>query len=104
VLRVIIRDVKTTARKYYPTNGDTQAYLNSAGKQSKLRSQTNTVMITAQRSRADGQQPDDWSDKSILARRPSAGKIMQTSEVAVEYQDRKDTESVEYEMEYVRPV
>ncbi len=104
ILRVIVRDVQTSARKYYVTNGETRQGT-TAERQSKMRSQTNTVIVTAQRSRVHGQKQDDSSDKSVtvLAGRPSPGQIMQINEVAVEYQDRKDAESIEYEMDYVQP-
>ena len=104
ILRVIVRDVQSTARKYYVTDGETRQGTNT-NRQSKMRSQNNTVIVTAQRSRIQSQKQDDWSDKSVteLAGKPIPGQIMQINEVAVEYQDRKDTESIEYEMDYVQP-
>lgn len=103
VLRVIVREVKSSARKYYVAGGET--YPEGFTKQSRLRSQNNTVVVTAQRSRMASHKQDDWSDKSILdGNRPNPGKIVQTNEVAVEYQDRKDAESMEYEMDDMRRV
>jgi hypothetical protein len=98
---VLVRDVQTSARKYYVSNNDqNNTHNNQTARKSKIRSQNNTVVVTAGRSRA-AQKHDDWSDKSILQESPSQGKIVQTNEIAVEYQDRKDGESVEYEMDHI---
>ncbi len=42
---MIVRDVQTTARKYYVTDGETRQGTHT-NRQSKMRSQTNTVVVT----------------------------------------------------------
>lgn len=101
VLRVLIRDVATTAaRRYYASSG-------SQGGTKALKSQnTHVAASSARRSRIDNlaRKEDDSSDRSILdgqtgvgvavcdntlpIHHPS-GQIMRTDEVAVEYHERK---------------
>ena len=108
ILRVLVKDVRTTARRYYASNGD--GTTSGAARKSAAGSRSNTVIVTAGRSRAQHtQKMDDWSEKSILddssAPSPSHvahghhGRIVQTNEVAIEYQDRRDGDVVEYQLE-----
>jgi hypothetical protein len=94
ILRVFARDIKTTTRRYYATGAETY------GPGTK-RTRNNTVVVTATRSRAGREKQDDWSDKSILDNQNnSAGKIMHTSEVVVDYRTRKSDEK-DYEMHHL---
>jgi hypothetical protein len=115
ILRVLVREVSTSARRKYYISREGNSSVTGAGvsaKRTKMRSQTNTVVVTGgPRSRIDQAlsgntkgSTDDWSDKSILEGRASPGKIVQTNEINVEYQDRKDGESVEYELDHLPPV
>jgi hypothetical protein len=97
ILRVLIRDVKTSYRNYYVSEHNDNG---TASKRSRARGQ-NSVIVTAGRSRStnlSSNKLDDGSEKSILEGRASPGKIIRRHEVVVEYQDRKDGESVEYEL------
>ncbi len=87
ILRVLIREVRTTARRYYNGSRD-----NPTPHQSHGRSQNNTVVISS--AAVYGQKRDDQSDKSIMSDAPktASGRILQTSEVAIEY-GRFDRES-----------
>jgi len=105
ILRVLVRDVRTSRRQYYASKN---ANTTGGGTGSK-----NTVSVTAGRSRGPNsfQRMDDWSEKSILddSSAPSPkqshahGHIVQTREVALEYQDRRDGDMVEYQMENMHP-
>jgi len=87
VLRVLFRELETTARRYYGSGGV------RSGEQ---RSQPHTVTVTGGRSRNSR---DDYSDKSMLdATRTITGGIVQTNEVEVEYRYRKDGEDEELGM------
>lgn len=106
VLRVLVRDAKTSARKYYVSQGATDTYAQDYTRRSRLLSHNNTVVVTARGSQrtSPGQKQDDWSDKSILDGNTTPGRILQTNMVAVEFQDRKDGDSAEYEMDRMPPV
>lgn len=95
ILRVFARDIKTTTMRYYTAAGGTNAY----GDDTK-RTRNNTVVVTASRSRMGREKQDDWSDKSILDNQKSPGRIMQTSEVEVEYRTRKSDDK-EYQMHHL---
>ena len=77
-------------------------------------SRNNTVVVTGGRSH-HGRHPssqvgrgltsktpvDDWSDKSMDGE-TTPGRIVRTKEVNVEFQDRKDSDDVEYhELEHL---
>lgn len=94
ILRVLIRDVRTTMRSNRSGNGTSGAKSSQKDSRSGLRS---TVTITGARRGPrvpdkDGNfvRMDDESDKSILS--PVSG-ITKTDEYAVEYHHRKDYES-----------
>ncbi|RKU41325.1 hypothetical protein DL546_004840 [Coniochaeta pulveracea] len=96
ILRVLIRDAKTSYRNYYVSehNDNPGAVSN--------RSKNNTVIVTAGRRTHHGTlKRDDDSEKSILDGEPSPGKILRRNEIVVEYQDRKDGESIEYELSHM---
>ena len=84
ILRVFVRDVQTSARKYY-LNTDGESQTNQGSKKSK---RNITAVASTQHSRSTGRKgDDDSSDKSILDGFSSHGKhIMQTNEIAVEYE------------------
>ncbi len=71
---------------------------------SMARTHQNTIIISAGRpsdhSQAS-QKQDNQSEKSILREMPTNGKILQTSEIAVEYHSRSDVNSDEFEMQHV---
>lgn len=99
ILRVLIRDAKTSYRRYYVSEHNDNT---AASKRSKMRSQNNTVVVTAgRRTNHCTTKGDDGSEKSILEGRASPGKIIRKNEIVVEYQDRKDGESVEYELSHM---
>ncbi len=65
ILRVLIREVKTSARRYYATRD------NTAPQRSGGRSQNNTVIISS--GMPPSQKLDDQSDKSHPKRGPAVG-------------------------------
>jgi hypothetical protein len=110
LLRVLVKTVRSTGRYYA---ADESQRDNPTG-QSKSRqhsrpttlvpgdTQSNTVTVTSRRLRDAPERRfvgDDDSDKSILAdeRLPVPGRILQTSEVVVDYNDRKDKGSASSE-------
>lgn len=96
ILRVLIRDVKTSYRNYYVSEQNDN---NTASKRSRVRGQNSVVVTAGRRSHITSTNKlDDGSEKSILEGRASPGKIVRRNEIVVEYQDRKDGESVEYEL------
>lgn len=99
ILRVLIRDVKTSYRNYYVSEQNDNN--TAASRPSRTTRGQNSVVVTG--GRRSNNNPwsnklDDGSEKSILDGRTSPGKIIRRNEIVVEYQDRKDGESVEYEM------
>ena len=99
VLRVLVREVSTSAKKYYFSNSDSQGAASAL--RSKNRTQKSTLSVTATRISQSPKQ-DDSSERSILdGQVDRSGKIMRTSEIAVEYQARKEGDSLEYEMDHV---
>jgi hypothetical protein len=103
VLRVLIRDVHSTARRYYVSRG--------SGKDSRLTTDKSATggSLYGGRSRATAtvasmngptapRSPDNWSDKSILESAAPTGRIKQTHEIKVEYGVDKYDLSSEYEM------
>ncbi|KAB5578193.1 hypothetical protein GE09DRAFT_953002 [Coniochaeta sp. 2T2.1] len=96
ILRVLIRDVKTSYRNYYVSEqNDNQ----TGTRRSRTRGQSSVVVTAGRRNNSDSKNKlDDGSEKSILDGRASPGKIVRRNEIVVEYQDRKDGESVEYEL------
>ena len=119
ILRVLVREARTTARRYYASKEGGA----SGGGGSGLRSRTgrggtqlNTVVISsgplssAARGQGSHHNPnklqDDRSDKSILSdgayqTAPGNGRIVRTNEINVAYQSRKDTDSDDYELQPV---
>lgn len=97
ILRVLVRDAKTSYRSYYVSEPNDNN--NTALTGSRVRGQ-NSVVVTGGRrdSNHAGNKLDDGSEKSILGGSTSPGKIIRKNEVVVEYQDRRDGESMEYEM------
>lgn len=96
ILRVLIRDAKTSYRNYYVSEHN-----DNTGAVSK-RSKSNTVIVTAGRRTQNGTvKQDDDSEKSILEGKASPGKILRRNEIVVEYQDRKEGENMEYEMSHM---
>lgn len=93
VLRVLLREKRHLARKYYKESTS-----------SSTKNKNNTVCITA--SRVKSQRSDDRSDKSILDGDAGvSSRIVTTNEVSISYQDRKEDDSIGgYEMEPVKPV
>ncbi|SPO06445.1 uncharacterized protein DNG_09135 [Cephalotrichum gorgonifer] len=88
ILRVFVRDVKTSAAKYYLSNENHSTHGRTQTHQSKVRDTINTVTITGGRGRGDEFLPLDDDDESRLTR---GDKIMQTKEVAIAYEDGGDS-------------
>jgi hypothetical protein len=96
ILRVLIRDAKTSYRSYYVSEHNDN---NTSSKRIRTRGQNSVVVTGGRRSdNSSNNKLDDGSEKSILEGRASPGKIVRKNEIVVEYQDRRDGESVEYEM------
>lgn len=96
ILRVLIRDVRTTYRNYYVSEQNDNL---TATRRSRTRGQNSVVVTAGRRNNSDSTNKlDDGSEKSILEGRASPGKIVRRNEISIEYQDRKDGESVEYEL------
>ncbi|KEZ40759.1 putative integral membrane protein [Scedosporium apiospermum] len=93
ILRVLIRDVKTSAGRYYLSNGRTGAG-HSTHHQSKNRDNSNTITITGGRKDNGYYKAEDERELT----RESNGKIMQTKEVAIEYQSA-DNWTEEHELD-----
>lgn len=92
ILRVFVRDVKTSAQRYYLSNPNKSGVHTSTPTASKARD-NNTVTITAGKRRGTGDSDSSLAkdeDERGLTR--ESGKIMQTREVAVEYRDWEDHE------------
>ena len=109
ILRVLVREARTTARRYYVSKDATSS---GSGLRSKAgRTQTNTVVISSGNLASANRQAniskiqDDSSDKSILSDGPyrasGNSRIVRTKEVNVAYQSRKDTDSDDFEMQPV---
>lgn len=99
ILRVLIRDVKTSYRNYYVSEQNDN---NTASRRSRVRGQNSVVVTGGRRSNnRSSNKLDDGSEKSILEGENSPGKIVRRNEIVVEYQDRKDGESMEYEMAHL---
>ncbi|GKT44345.1 uncharacterized protein ColSpa_04526 [Colletotrichum spaethianum] len=97
VLRVLIRDVATSARKYYGSSGTRTNKSRFSPGSSLPRSNTVTVTSAPQKGsirRKWDRLADDQSDKSILGAEPELefGKIVRTNEIVVEYDTRSETE------------
>lgn len=100
ILRVLIRDRKASYRGYYVSQHND----NTAASRSKLKSNNgnNTVTVTGgRRTNNRTTKDDDASEKSILEGRASPGKIIRKNEIVVEYEDRKEADSEEYEMSHM---
>lgn len=92
VLRVLVRHVQSSARKYYRTG---EGYSNRSKAHG---SRSHTVVIST---RQQDKSQDDQSDTTIL--NPANGRVMMTNEIAVSYQYKKDGDSsvAGYEMDRV---
>ena len=100
ILRVFVRDVKTSAQRYYLSD-PTRSGAHTATHHSRVRDNVNTVTtITGGRRRDDSSSSTRDEDETGLTR--ESGRIMQTKEIAIEYQDHKDGWD-EHEMDYMRP-
>ncbi|TDZ24740.1 hypothetical protein Cob_v002411 [Colletotrichum orbiculare MAFF 240422] len=112
VLRVLVRDVASTARKYYGNSAGTRTGGNQAGGNQTggnrlgiTRSNTVTVTTTTRKGsvKKKDKLADDRSDRSILGddEEPEFGKIVRTNEIVVEYDTRSDYggHNASYEME-----
>ncbi len=92
VLRSLFMEIKEKTRRTVATDEWTHR---------KIRTGQSTVTVTADRTRFEkdvndiGHRNDDRGDKLILAAKEE-GKILQTREVAIEYEDRIETESIEF--------
>lgn len=92
VLRVLVRDVASTTRKYYGGSNGTRTGRSQIGGGI---TRTNTVTVTTTRKpsvRRKDKLADDRSDKSILGDEEEVefGKIVKTNEVVVQYDTRSD--------------
>ncbi|KAK2045738.1 hypothetical protein LZ31DRAFT_583897 [Colletotrichum somersetense] len=108
VLRVLIRDVASNARKYYGSSGSRTGI----GRGGNL-GRTNTVTVTTTSPQKGSfrrkwdKLADDRSDKSVLRDEPNIdfGKIVRTNEIVVQYDTRSEIEgrNGNYEMHYMGP-
>ncbi|OLN81960.1 hypothetical protein CCHL11_08634 [Colletotrichum chlorophyti] len=98
VLRVLVRDVASTARKYYRGSSATRT---NASRFGGGVTRSNTVTVSTNPATRKGsirkkwdKLADDRSDKSILGvdSEPEFGKIVRTNEVVVEYDVRSQLE------------
>ena len=109
ILRVLIREARTTARRYYMSK---EGASSGSGQRSRTaRTQRNTVVVSSGSLSASRHQPqhdlsrlhDDRSDKGILSDgtyvKNNNGRIVRTDEVSVAYQNRKDTDSDDFELQ-----
>ncbi|KAJ0143629.1 hypothetical protein CTA2_1251 [Colletotrichum tanaceti] len=112
VLRVLVRDVASTARKYYGSSGaHTDGSRFGHGGSGITRSNTVTVTTTSSQKgsvrRKWDKLADDRSDKSMFEVEPELefGKIVRTNEVVVRYDTRSVIEGHDgsYEMGRVNP-
>ncbi|KAK2771248.1 hypothetical protein CKAH01_14397 [Colletotrichum kahawae] len=94
VLRVLVRDVASTARKYYGGSTGTRTGRSQIGGGGITRTNTVTVTTTTRKPsvRRKDKLADDRSDKSILGDEEELefGKIVKTNEVVVQYDTRSD--------------
>lgn len=82
ILRVLIRDVKTSYRRYYVSGGAESG--TASARRPKARSSTQ-----------ENARQDDASERSILGGGSSHGKTAAGGEVVIEFQDWRDVESLE---------
>ncbi|GKT94413.1 integral membrane protein [Colletotrichum tofieldiae] len=97
VLRVLVRDVASTARKYYGSSGTRTSRSRFGPGDGMQRSNTVTVTTSMQKGsvrRKWDKLADDRSDKSILGAEPELefGKIVRTNEIVVQYDTRSEIE------------
>ena len=86
VLRALFSEMKTSAQQYY---GD--------AKRSRTTTSTHNAIVTADRTL--GKLTSQQSDEELFVQEiPADGKILQTSEVILEYHDRNDPRGQAYEM------
>lgn len=83
VLRVLIREVKTSSPRYYLRSGEGET------SRSRIHASHHRVVVKSK----PQERRDDHSDKSILGM--SSSKIYQTREVEVEFTETNDDESFE---------
>ncbi|KAF9878152.1 hypothetical protein CkaCkLH20_04190 [Colletotrichum karsti] len=103
VLRVLVRDVASTARKYYGGSSGTRTQKSRGLGPTR----TNTVTVTTSTRKGSVKRKDkladDRSDRSILGEEEELefGKIVRTNEVVVQYDTRSDYEghNGSYEMD-----
>lgn len=90
ILRVLVSDFHSSARKYYNQNSEPTTTRKS--KTTTNRTQTRTIIRS--------ERPDDASERSIVA--ATGQGIVATSEIEVEYRRAaSDADSFGYEMESV---
>jgi len=102
VLRVLLREVRGTARRYYGSSSD-----QTTRKAFSRKTTSVTETLNRQHMRKGSQakafavavKADDRSDRSILH---GGNRILQTQEIAIEYHDRGDVEESIEEFELSR--
>lgn len=106
ILRVFVRDVKTSAQRYYLSNPNRTGNVHTSAHHSKAReNNTNTITITAGRRGDDESSSETFKEEDERGLTREQGKIMQTKEVAVEYGDGeggRDQWGYEHEMDDLR--
>jgi len=93
VLRVLLREVGTTAKRYYHSNGTGHTDGQLSTQRSKLRSAESTAVGTTWSATRTFMTTnlDNRSEKSFTGVAGGGqGKIVRTSELAVEYHDAKN--------------
>lgn len=91
ILRVFIREVKTSAQRYYLSNPNRSGvHTSNSPHVSKVRDTVNTITITGGKRRGADSSSSSSKDEDERGLTRESGKIMQTREVAVEYQDQRD--------------
>jgi hypothetical protein len=115
VLRVLVRDITSTARRYYHSrsrngtsdnddksrshNGVATGVLTGWGSAKGNRVTAMAISVDHMDMVQKGHgSPDNWSEENILEDAAPTGRIKQTKEFNIEYGLRKDDISGEYEM------
>ena len=96
VLRVFVRDFTTSAERYYFSNSG-RTGIHTGTHRRTIHSNMNTVTITAGRGNQEDSSSHGDDDEQGLTKDSSA-RIMQTKEVAIEFQDSRDEWAEEHEL------
>ena len=101
ILRVFVRDLRSSAERYYFSGQGPSAFHTGTHRHTvrTVRDNLNTITITAGR-QDDSSSHGDEDERELT--KDSNGRIMQTKEVAIEYQSNRDVWADEQEMDDLR--